>query len=113
MQGMGQLKFVLFYFFNFVSQVAAIDQLEKANPDSHYWIKLDATDIKAGVFESMNRDSDLGHGELQRLHTKYDHQKSNCITALSNNGNLHREQLEEHLRNLVGTLLDDDKPFLP
>ena len=100
MQGMGQLKFVIFYFFNFVSQVAAIDQLEKANPDSHYWIKLDATDIKAGVFESMkgvwNGDSNLGDGELQCLHAKYDHQKSDCITALSDNGNLHREQLEEH-----------------
>ena len=109
------LRFRFFQFF-LVSQVAGIQQLKTANPDGRYWIKLDATDIKAGVFESMkgvwNGDSDLGHGELQRLLAKYDYRKSYCTTALSTNGTLNRKQLEGHLRNLVDTLLDDDKPFL-
>eukprot|EP00112_Aurelia_sp_Birch-Aquarium-sp1_P015505 Seg3441.2 transcript_id=Seg3441.2/GoldUCD/mRNA.D3Y31 product="hypothetical protein" protein_id=Seg3441.2/GoldUCD/D3Y31 len=34
-------------------QVSALQQLKEANPDGRFWIKLDATDAKAGIFESM------------------------------------------------------------
>lgn len=55
-------------------QVAALDQLQSANPNGRYWIKIDGTDVKTGLMESerkvWNGDEDLGDGELQKLGPK-------------------------------------------
>lgn len=63
-----------------------MQQLKQANPDGRYWIKLDATDIKAGTFESMkgvwNGDTDMGDGKLQRLREEYENRRNESELAL-------------------------------
>ena len=97
-------------------QIRPMDQLKEVNPDGRFWIKLDATDIKAGIFESLkgewNGDSDLGNGELQRLRARYDHRKADCDNLFKNNGNMDRLQLEDKIREAADTLLRTDKTFL-
>jgi len=52
-------------------QVSALQQLKAANPVGRFWIKVDGTDIKPALLESMrkvwNGDVDLGNGELLNL----------------------------------------------
>ena len=97
-------------------QIRPMDQLKEVNPDGRFWIKLDATDIKAEIFESLkgewNGDSDLGNGELQRLRAHYDHRKADCDNLFKNNGNMDRLQLEDKIREEADTLLETDKTFL-
>ena len=54
--------------------------LKSANPDGRFWIKLDGTDVKPALLESMrkewNGDVDLGNGELQALRCEYDERNS-------------------------------------
>ena len=56
--------------------LAAFDELKEANPSGRFWLKLDATDIKEALMESMkgvwNGDVDLGDGKLQELRVEYD-----------------------------------------
>lgn len=51
--------------------MAAFDQLKEANPKGRFWLKLDATDLKEAIMESVkgvwNGDVDLGDGKLQEL----------------------------------------------
>lgn len=53
-----------------------MDELKKANPEGRYWIKLDGTDIKEGLMESMrgkwNGDVDLLDGKVNELRKEYD-----------------------------------------
>ncbi|KAK3739892.1 hypothetical protein QZH41_007731 [Actinostola sp. cb2023] len=57
-------------------QPAALDELKKANPNGRFWIKIDGTDIKEGLMESMkgkwNGDEDLCDGKAQQLREEYD-----------------------------------------
>ena len=34
--------------------MVAFDQLKKANPDGRFWLKLDATDLKEALMESVS-----------------------------------------------------------
>ena len=56
--------------------MAALDELKRANPDGRFWLKLDGTDVKTGIQESMkgkwNGDVDLLDGKLERLRKEYD-----------------------------------------
>jgi len=49
----------------------AFEMLKEADPNGCYWLKLDSTDLKEALMESMkgvwNGDIDLGDGKLQKL----------------------------------------------
>lgn len=57
-------------------QLAALDLLKSSNPNGHFWIKIDATDIKRCIMESQrkvwNGDEDLGDGKLEALRDEYE-----------------------------------------
>ena len=96
----------------FFMQESTILQLKVANPDGRFWIKLDATDMQPGIFESMrgvwNGDTDLGNGELMRLRAQYDGRKTEFHALLDKQ---EKEELVEDLEILLQRL-DDDKLFL-
>lgn len=50
--------------------------MKDANPNGRFWIKIDGTDVKAALLESMrkewNGDVDLGTGKLLALRRQYD-----------------------------------------
>lgn len=56
-----------------------MDGLKAANPDGRFWLKLDGTDVKECLQESVkkvwNGDVDLGDGKLQRLRSEYDNRQ--------------------------------------
>lgn len=66
--------------------MAAFDQLKEANPKGRFWLKLDATDLKEAIMESVkgvwNGDVDLGDGKLQELREKYE-SSLNLLNGLS------------------------------
>lgn len=92
--------------------MAAFDQLKEANPDGRFWLKLDATDLKEGLMESVsgvwNGDVDLSDGKLQELRRVYDSRKSlvGGVAGIHN-----RNSLEVELRKCVDSF-DSDIPFL-
>ena len=92
--------------------MVAFDQLRKANPDGRFWLKLDATDLKEALMESVsgvwNGDVDLGDGKLQELRRVYDSRVSlvSRLTVVQT-----RHGLEVELRKCVDSLADDI-PFL-
>jgi len=53
-----------------------LKKLKESYPDRGWYIKADATDIKAGLRESMrgewSGDCDLGDGKLQQMKEDYD-----------------------------------------
>lgn len=53
-----------------------MDGLKAANPDGRFWLKLDGTDVKECLQESVkkvwNGDVDLGDGKLQLLRSEYE-----------------------------------------
>ncbi|XP_072017737.1 uncharacterized protein [Amphiura filiformis] len=57
-------------------QEAALKTLKATNPDGRYWIKMDGTDIKSAIQQSMigewNGDVDMKDGELKRLREEFD-----------------------------------------
>ncbi len=65
----------LIFYLHYLEQVAAIDQLKSVNPSGHFWIKLDGTDVKAGIMESQkkvwNGDVDYDDGKLKELRDEY------------------------------------------
>ena len=54
----------------------AFDELKEANPSGRFWLKLNTTDIKEALMESMkgvwNDDVDLGDAKLKELRKEYD-----------------------------------------
>ena len=92
--------------------MVAFDQLKEVNPDGRFWLKLDATDLKVGLMESVsgvwNGDVDLGDGELQELRRVYE-RRVNTVGRIA--GIQNRQNLEAELRKCVDSL-DDDIPFL-
>lgn len=87
--------------------------LKQANPEGRFWIKIDGTDVKTALMESVtgkwNGDVDLGDGVLQELRNKYN-ERLKVITALADK--------EQSMENLVCKLsqctktLSDDVIFL-
>ena len=92
--------------------MVAFDQLKKANPDGRFWLKLDATDLKGALMESVsgvwNGDVDLGDGKLQELRRVYDSRVS-LVSRLTVVQTWYG--LEVELRKCVDSLADDI-PFL-
>ena len=83
--------------------------LKQANPDGRFWIKIDGTDVKTALMESMrgewNGDVDLGDGELQMLRENYD-ERLKGIVALAEKGQS-RESLVSKLSVRIKTISDD------
>ena len=83
--------------------------LKQANPDGRFWIKIDGTDVKTALMESMrgkwNGDVDLGDGALQELRKKYDERQKD-ITALADKEQS-RENLVYKLSGCIETISDD------
>ena len=56
-------------------QEAALNMLKQANPEGRFWIKIDGTDVKSALMESMkgkwNGDVDMGDGFLEKLRKEY------------------------------------------
>ena len=92
--------------------MAAFDQLQEANPNGRFWLKLDATDIKEALMESMrgvwNGDVDLGDGKLQELRELYNG-RVNLVSSLA--GYDSQRELEVGLRQWIDEL-DEDVLFL-
>lgn len=88
--------------------MAAFDQLKAANPKGRFWFKLDATDLKEAIMESVkgvwNGDVDLGDGKLQELREKYE-SSLNLLSGLStyNSG----RELEVGLQQWIDRLEED------
>lgn len=93
-------------------QLAAFDELKEANPSGRFWLKLDATDIKEALMESMkgvwNGDVDLGDGKLKELRKEYD-DRVNQVGSLA--GLESCAELETGLRKWIDEL-DGDAKFL-
>ncbi|XP_070548822.1 uncharacterized protein [Ptychodera flava] len=57
-------------------QIEVLRHLRHKIPDGRWWIKADATDMRAGLRESVRSewtgDVDLGNGDLQHLRADYD-----------------------------------------
>lgn len=84
--------------------------LKTANASGRFWLKLDGTDVKVCLMESVkgvwNGDVDLGDGQLNQLQTDYEtHQQ--VFKALSKSEN--RSVLEESLKESIDEFqLDQD-----
>lgn len=69
------LKSIFIFYLHYVKQVEAIDHLKSVNPNGRFWIKLDGTDVKAGIMESKkevwNGDVDYDDGKLKELRDEY------------------------------------------
>ena len=98
--------------FFFIFQVAALEVLKSANPDGRFWLKLDGTDVKACLMESVkgvwNGDVDLGDGKLQQLRSEYEN-RLQVFKVLSKAES--RNVLEDTLRRRLDEL-NADKDFL-
>ena len=62
---------------HFILQTAALDAIKKTVGNERIWIKLDATDLKEGLFEAKDNgqwcgDVNTGDGQLQSLRKEYD-----------------------------------------
>ena len=80
--------------------MAAFEELKEANPSGRFWLKLDATDLKDALIESMksvwNGDVDLGDGKLQEFRGLYNG-RVNLVTGLT--GCVSHGDLEVELRS--------------
>ena len=81
--------------------------MKTANPDGRFWLKLDATDLKEALMESLtgvwNGDVDLGDGKLEELRREYDQR----VTLVSNIAGIdNRDGLQLELQKLIDSLED-------
>ena len=87
--------YVILHVHNYVFQEEALEQLKLANPDGRFWIKLDGTDVKTALMESVrgewNGDEDLGDGQLQSMRKEYDQRVKDTIALID------KFQTKEHL----------------
>ena len=88
--------------------MAAFEELKEVNPDGRYWLKLDATDVKEALMESMkgvwNGDEDLGNGKVQELRRQYD-ERVTLVAGLPSCAN--GDDLELGLRTCLDQLGED------
>lgn len=89
-----------------------MDQLKSANPNGRFWIKIDGTDVKTGLMESMkkvwNGDEDLGNGELGNIRKEYE-ERLEKLSALKDAKN--KETLLTLLTAMI-EIMSDDVVFL-
>ncbi|KAK3739432.1 hypothetical protein QZH41_015586 [Actinostola sp. cb2023] len=87
-------------------QVSALNQLKAK--DRRFWIKIDGTDIKTAIMESVkgvwNGDVDLGDGKLQELRKGYDE----CVADVRK----FELSTTEMTANKLQNILNDDVAFL-
>lgn len=88
--------------------MAAFDELKEVNPEGRFWLKLDATDMKEALMESMrgvwNGDVDLGDGKSKELRDMYDDRVS-LVGGLACCESC--EELKSRLRLWIGQLAED------
>lgn len=93
-------------------QVTALQQLKSANPDGRFWIKVDGTDVRPALLESMrkewNGDVDLGNGNLLILRRQYDER---CQTFKDSTHACSLVALQQCVTAIIDTI-DDDITFL-
>lgn len=86
--------------------------MKDANPNGRFWIKIDGTDVKAALLESMrkewNGDVDLGTGKLLALRRQYD-ERGQIFREAPKAANQHT--LQQSLMN-VSENIEDDIVFL-
>lgn len=89
-----------------------MDGLKAANPDGRFWLKLDGTDVKECLQESVkkvwNGDVDLSDGKLQLLRSEYENRQQ-MLKVLPKAEN--RTLLEAALRSRLDEF-HADKNFL-
>lgn len=97
----------------YIIQEAALEVLKSANPDGRFWLKLDGTDVKACLMESVkgvwNGDVDLGDGKLQQLRSEYEN-RLQVFKVLSKAES--RNVLEDTLRRRLDELNVDKTVLL-
>ena len=95
-----------------IFQEAALEVLKSENPDGRFWLKLDETDVKACLMESVKRvwngDVDRGDGKLQQLRSEYEN-RHQVFKVLSNVES--RNVLEDTQRRRLDEL-NADRDFL-
>ncbi|XP_078618099.1 uncharacterized protein LOC144885838 [Branchiostoma floridae x Branchiostoma japonicum] len=93
-------------------QESGLNELKQTNPKGRFWIKIDGTDIKPALQQSMkgewNGDVDLRDGKLHDIRKDFDER-----VALINNldANQDRATLENNITTLAN-LFQDDSTFL-
>ncbi|XP_028512968.1 uncharacterized protein LOC114574477 [Exaiptasia diaphana] len=89
-------------------QIAALDQLKSANPKGRFWIKIDGTDVKTALMESVrkvwNGDEDLGDGELKKQRDEYE-KRLEKLGELKDAKN--KEILMKDLTGMIATVKED------
>lgn len=82
--------------------------MKDANPNGRFWIKIDGTDVKAALLESMrkewNGDVDLGTGKLLALRRQYD-ERGQIFREAPKAANQHT--LQQSLMNVLENIEDD------
>lgn len=82
--------------------------MKDANPNGRFWIKIDGTDVKAALLESMrkewNGDIDLGTGKLLALRRQYD-ERGQIFREAPKAANQHT--LQQSLMNVLENIEDD------
>ena len=93
-------------------QETALDGLKAANPDGRFWLKLDDTDVKECLMESVkgvwNGDVDLGDGKLKELQSEYETRVQSFKLMQKAR---ERRELEEALQKRLDEL-EVDRDFL-
>ena len=73
-------------YFHVSLQEEALVKLKEANPSGRFWLKIDGTDVKTALMESMsgkwNGDVDLGDGSLKAMRKEYD-ERVKCVNELT------------------------------
>ena len=84
-------------------------KLKEANPTGRFWVKIDGTDVKTALIESMrgkwNGDADLGDGTLAISRKQYD-DRVKSGTELSDKEQ-DKKSLIDRLMTCVSNLSDD------
>ncbi len=65
----------------------SLAEVKEANPDGRFWVKIDVTDVKTALMESMsskwNGDADLGDKTLKIMRKEYD-ERVKVVDTLTN-----------------------------
>lgn len=83
--------------------------MKEANPTGRFWVKIDGTDVKTALMESMrgdwNGDADLGDGTLAITRKQYDERVKSAIAFTDKDKD--KKALVDKLMACVSKLSDD------
>lgn len=95
---------------SFISKISALTTLKNANPKGRFWIKVDATNVKPALQESVRGewygDICLGDKDLENLRFNYDSRKK-----LINSKSVETNKLKDTITMII-TELKSDIAFL-